>query len=78
MKKNNIEEEVINEEGIVEKPQGKPVKNFRARVKMFENNVVVVNPMQPRESNRKMIRARVRRNRATVFTLTWMPTIPIP
>jgi hypothetical protein len=56
MKKNNIEEEVMNEEEFVEKPQGKPVKNFRARVKMFENNVVVVNPMEPRESNRKMIK----------------------
>lgn len=56
MKKNNIEEEVMKEEGFVEKPQGKPVKAFRARVKMFENDVVVVNPMVPRESNRKMIK----------------------
>ena len=41
---------------FIEKPVGKPVKNFRARVKMYDNNVVVVNPMEPRESNRKMIK----------------------
>ena len=46
---NNIEE-------YIEKPEGKPVKNFRARVKMYGNDVVVVNPMEPRESNRKMIK----------------------
>ena len=44
-------------EGIyVEKPEGKPVKAFRARVKMFENDVVVVNPETPKESIRKMIK----------------------
>ena len=32
------------------------MKNFRARVKMYGNDVVVVNPMEPRESNRKMIK----------------------
>ena len=44
------------EENFIEKPEGKPVKNFRARVKMYGNDVVVVNPMEPRESNRKMIK----------------------
>ena len=43
-------------ENYIEKPEGKPVKNFRARVKMYGNDVVVVNPMEPRESNRKMIK----------------------
>ena len=33
------------EEMFIEKPEGKPVKNFRARVKMYGNDVVVVNPM---------------------------------
>ena len=40
----------------VEKPDGKPVKAFRARVKMYGNDVVVVNPETPKESNRKMIK----------------------
>jgi len=44
------------EEQFIEKPEGKPVKNFRARVKLYGNDVVVVNPMEPRESNRKMIK----------------------
>ena len=39
------------EENFIEKPEGKPVKNFRARVKLYGNDVVVVNPMEPRESN---------------------------
>ena len=43
-------------ENYIEKPEGKPVKNFRARVKMYGNDVVVVNPMESRESNRKMIK----------------------
>ena len=43
-------------ENFIEKPTGKPVKNFRARVKMYENDIVVVNPMESRESNRKMIK----------------------
>ena len=43
-------------ENYIEKPEGKPVKAFRARVKVFGNDVVVVNPMEPRESNRKMIK----------------------
>jgi hypothetical protein len=30
-------------EQFIEKPEGKPVKNFRARVKMYGNDVVVVN-----------------------------------
>ena len=37
------------EEIFIEKPVGKPVKNFRARVKMYGNDVVVVNPMEPRD-----------------------------
>ena len=44
------------EEQFIEKPEGQPVKNFRARVKMYGNDVVVVNPMESRESNRKMIK----------------------
>ena len=44
------------EEMFIEKPGGKPVKNFKARVKVYENDVVVVNPQEPRESNRKMIK----------------------
>ena len=44
------------DENFIEKPEGKPVKAFRARVKMYGNDVVVVNPMEPRESNRKMIK----------------------
>ena len=43
-------------EQFIEKPEGKPVKNFRARVKMYGNDVVVVNPMEPKESNRRMIK----------------------
>ena len=46
----------MTEENFIEKPEGKPVKAFRARVKMYGNDVVVVNPMEPRESNRKMIK----------------------
>ena len=44
------------EEMFIEKPEGKPVKNFRARVKMYGNDVVVVNPETPKESNRRMIK----------------------
>ena len=43
-------------ENFIEKPEGKPVKAFRARVKMYSNDVVVVNPEESRESNRKMIK----------------------
>ena len=43
-------------ENYIEKPEGKPVKAFRARVKVFGNDVVVVNPETPKESNRKMIK----------------------
>ena len=43
-------------EQFIEKPEGKPVKNFRARVKVYGNDVVVVNPMESKESNRRMIR----------------------
>jgi hypothetical protein len=41
---------------FIEKPEGKPVKAFRARVKMYGNDVVVVNPESPKESNRRMIK----------------------
>ena len=43
-------------ENYIEKPEGKPVKAFRARVKVFGNDVVEVNPETPKESNRKMIK----------------------
>ena len=46
----------MTEEMFIEKPAGKPVKNFKARVKVYDNDVVVVNPQEPRESNRKMIK----------------------
>ena len=46
----------MNNEEYIEKPDGKPVKAFRARVKMYGNDVVVVNPETPKESNRKMIK----------------------
>ena len=44
------------EEVFIEKPEGKPVKAFRARVKMYGNDVVVVNPESSKESNRRMIK----------------------
>ena len=44
------------DEMYVEKPEGKPVKKFKARVSLYPNDVVVVNPQEPRESNRKMIK----------------------
>ena len=47
---------MMNNEEYIEKPDGKPVKAFRARVKVFGNDVVVVNPETPKESNRKMIK----------------------
>ena len=43
-------------EHFIEKPEGKPVKAFRARVKMYGNDVVVVNPESSKESNRRMIK----------------------
>ena len=43
-------------DNFIEKPEGKPVKNFRARVKVYGNDVVVVNPQAQGESNRKMIK----------------------
>ena len=43
-------------DNFIEKPEGKPVKNFRARVKVYGNDVVVVNPQTQGESNRKMIK----------------------
>ena len=44
------------EQVFIEKPEGKPVKAFRARVKMYDNDVVVVNPESTKESNRRMIK----------------------
>ena len=44
------------EQEFIEKPEGKPVKAFRARVKMYGNDVVVVNPESSKESNRRMIK----------------------
>ena len=44
------------EENFVETPRTKPVKAFRARVKMYDNDVVVVNPESPKESNRRMLK----------------------
>ena len=38
-------------ENFIEKPEGKPVKNFKARVKVYGNDVVVVNPQEPKESS---------------------------
>lgn len=43
-------------EQFIEKPEGKPVKAFRARVKMYSNDVVVVNPESTKESNRRIIK----------------------
>ena len=44
LKNNNMNEQFI------EKPVGKPVKAYRARVKMYDNDVVVVNPECPRRA----------------------------
>ena len=44
------------EENYLETPRTKPVKAFKARVKVYDNDVVVVNPQEPRESNRRMIK----------------------
>ena len=73
----------MTDENFIEKPEGKPVKAFRARVKMYGNDVVVVNPMEPRESNRKMIkppstRVRARKTAAILSTSTWMRMILTP
>ena len=46
----------MTEDQFIEKPEGKPVKKFKARVSLYPNDVVVVNPQEPRESNRKMIK----------------------
>ena len=43
-------------DNFIEKPEGKPVKAYRARVKMYSNDVVVVNPESSKESNRRMIK----------------------
>ena len=44
----------MTEENYIEKPEGKPVKAYRARVKLYGNDVFVVNPEEPRESNRNV------------------------
>ena len=46
----------MTEDQFIEKPEGKPVKKFKARVSLYPNDVVVVNPQEPRESNRKIIK----------------------
>ena len=46
----------MNNEEYIEKPEGKQVKKYKARVSLYPNDVVVVNPQEPRESNRKMIK----------------------
>ena len=46
----------MTEDQFIEKPEGKPVKKFKARVKVYCNDVVVVNPQTQGESNRKMIK----------------------
>ena len=46
----------MNEQQFIEKPEGQPVKAYRARVKMYSNDVVVVNPESSKESNRRMIK----------------------
>ena len=46
----------MTEDQFIEKPEGKPVKKFKARVSLYPNDVVVVNPKEPRESNRKIIK----------------------
>ena len=43
-------------DNFIEKPEGKPVKAYRARVKMYSNDVVVVNPESTKESNRRIIK----------------------
>ena len=47
---------MMNNEEYIEKPEGKPVKKFKARVSLYPNDVVVVNPQESRESNRKIIK----------------------
>ena len=44
-------------ENYIEKPEGKPVKTFRARVKVFGNDVVVVNPETPKGDMGRVIGA---------------------
>ena len=34
----------MTEDQFIEKPEGKPVKKFKARVSLYPNDVVVVNP----------------------------------
>ena len=41
----------MTEETFIEKPEGKPVKAYRARGREYENDVVVVNPQTQGESN---------------------------
>ena len=63
----------MNEQQFIEKPEGKPVKAFRARVKMYGNDVVVVNP----ETRAASTSRRARKRALTLSTSTWMQTIPI-
>ena len=59
----------MTEENYIEKPEGKPVKAYRARVKLYGNDVFVVNPEEPRESNRTA---------AILSTSMWMRMILTP
>ena len=71
----------MTEEMFIEKPAGKPVKNFKARVKVYDNDVVVVNPQEPRLSRKENLpftRAREKRRVHTAFILTWMRTTQTP
>ena len=68
----------MTEENYIEKPEGKPVKAYRARVKLYGNDVFVVNPEEPRESNRLSTRARAKRTAAILSTSMWMRMILTP
>ena len=69
-------------EQFIEKPEGKPVKAFRARVKMYGNDVVVVNPESSKESNRRMIKQKGKssfyKSEGEKESIMWMRMIPIP
>ena len=57
----------MTEENYIEKPEGKPVKAYRARVKLYGNDVFVVNPEEPRESNRKMIKQKGKSGKSSFY-----------
>lgn len=43
-------------DNYLERPRTQPVKNYRARVKVYEGDVIEINPQLSRESNRKIIK----------------------